>query len=62
MVVKLARANGHELGIVHAGDQIELVKILTPEQLELVKKAAAAKSYSEYTTAIKPTYHLLLGK
>ncbi len=62
MVIKLARANGHELGLVHAGDQIRFSEILTPGQIELVKKAAAAKSYGEYTTAIKPAYHVLLGK
>ena len=62
MVVKLARHNGHELGLVHAGDQIELGKVLNSEQLELVKKAAAAKSYAEYSQAIRPAYHVLLKK
>lgn len=62
MVIKLARHNGHELGLVHAGDQIELGKVLNPEQLELVKKAAAAKSYAEYSQAIRPAYHVLLKK
>lgn len=62
MVIKLARANGHELGLVHAGDQIELAKVLTPDQLDLVRKAAAAKSYAEYSQAIRPAYHVLLKK
>ncbi len=62
MVVKLARANGHELGLVHAGDQIEITKVLTSEQLELVRKAAAANSYGEYSKIIRPAYHVLLGK
>lgn len=62
MVVKLARANGHELGLVHAGDHVELGKVLTTDQLDLVKKAAGAKSYREYLSAIRPAYQLLLRK
>lgn len=62
MVVKLARANGHELGIVHAGDQIDLGKVLTAEQLELVKKAAKAKSYQEYLSGVRLGYLSFLKK
>lgn len=70
MVVKLARHNfqasqgtfGMELGNVRPNQAIDIAKILTPEQLELVKKAAGTKSYGEYLSAIRPAYRVLLSK
>jgi hypothetical protein len=62
LVIKFARANGKELGLVHVGDTFKLKDLLTPDQMEIVRKALATKSATDYWTNIRPLFLAVLKK
>lgn len=54
LVVKSARANGTELSLVHPGDTFSLREILTPEQIETIKKAMQTANAGDYWQNVRP--------
>ncbi len=61
LVGKFAESNGVNVNNVHVGDTYELSKILTQDQLDVVKKALETKDAADYWNNVRPQAQAVMG-
>ncbi len=63
MIVKLAKAHGHNLDIVQAGQNVDLAGLgLTEDDMKLLQSAMASKDADDYINNVMPKFQAAIGK
>ena len=62
MISQFAKANGHDLNVLHVGDSVNLKDLLTEDQIKVVMEAQSTKDTGEYWFKVRPHFLTELTK